>query len=771
MKSLDSENRPGGIDKVEPALPSTLRGTSGPRYAMLDTRSGSRKEESRIEKLKPDTAGAAKDESEIELTAIRPHDSASLDRARDGRGRQGTPQDEWASYPLLAGVNCPGDLKKLSVAQLKQLAEEIRRLILETVSETGGHLASNLGVVEITLALHYVFDFEQDKLLWDVGHQCYAHKIITGRKEAFKDLRHSSGISGFPNPEESQYDQFAVGHAGTSIGTAIGMALGQALRLRSPDNTIRGHAGQAKQDRQEKIVALIGDASIVNGASFEALNNLGLVKRQLLIVLNDNSMAIDATQGAVAKYLSKIRLSQTYEDLRRTTNDILEHTPFIGKTVEEAIERIKKSIRMVLPASQLFESLNIPYFGPVDGHDIGSLIQLFGTIKQVNHPVILHCHTKKGKGFSPADNHPSKYHSTGPFEIQTTEDRGRPPCRIAAGEVSPEAEMTDDGGRKTEGRRRTFTDVFGEELAKLAEKDKRIVAISSAMCDGTGLMEFRGRYGDRFYDVGIAESAAVEIAAGLAKTGLKPFVCIYSTFLQRSFDQIFQEISLQNLPVVFCIDRAGVVGADGPTHHGLMDVGYLRMMPNLALTAPADGVEMRGALEFALNSNRPVCIRYPKDYVTENQVSAASSEPFELGRATIARNSRLADSSGATIVSYGSVLVEAMSAAKKLSQEGVEVDVINARFAAPIDGSIVGLLESGKMIVTVEDHSISGGFGSAILEAAGQRAKGIGNAGKIRILGAPRRFIRHDSRTNQLMEAGINADKIAEAVREMLGIF
>jgi 1-deoxy-D-xylulose-5-phosphate synthase len=659
-------------------------------------------------------------------------DALHLKRIEAGRGNEQRvtnkaerAKDSWEDLPLLSGLNSPADLKSLSIAQLKQLAGEIRCFILETVSETGGHLASNLGVVEITLALHYIFDFRQDKLLWDVGHQCYAHKIITGRKEAFRNLRRVGGISGFPSPEESQYDQFAVGHAGTSIGTAIGMAL-----------------GETRQGQKDKIVALVGDASIVNGASFEALNNLGLVKRQLLIVLNDNSMAIDPTQGAVAKYLSKIRLSQTYEDLRRTTSDILEHVPFVGKTVEEAIEKIKKSIRMVLPASQLFESLNIPYFGPVDGHDIGSLIQLFSALKQVEHPAILHCYTKKGMGFTPADSDPSKYHSTGPFKINGESTNG-----------------------KTEGGRKSFTEVFGEELTRLAEKDKRIVAITSAMCDGTGLMEFRNRFGDRFYDVGIAESAAVEIAAGMAKSGLRPIVCIYSTFLQRSFDQVFQEVSLQNLPVVFCIDRAGVVGADGPTHHGLMDIGFLRMMPNLVLVAPADAIEMKGALEFALDSQRPVCIRYPKDMVVVNQITAASGEPFTLGRATMVRISR---DSRASIISYGSILVEAVAAARKLAEEGLEVDVINARFAAPVDAGIVEMMESGKPIVTVEDHSSACGFGSAILEAAGQRARGFAHKGKIRILGVPRRFVRHDSRAGQLMETGINADKIAEAVKQIL---
>ncbi|GAF73385.1 unnamed protein product, partial [marine sediment metagenome] len=490
------------------------------------------------------------------------------------------------------------------------------QFILSSVSKTGGHLASNLGVVELTLAMHYVFDFKTDKLLWDVGHQCYTHKIITGRKADFTKLRRHDGISGFPNPAESIYDQFVVGHAGTAIATAIGMAIGQLQR-----------------QKNDKIVALVGDASIVNGISFESLNNLGLVKRQLLIVLNDNSMAIDATQGAMAKYFSKVRLSQTYEDLRKTTRNILEHMPLIGKSVEEAIERIKKSIRMALPASQMFESLNIPYFGPVDGHDIGSLIRLFDALSHLNHPAILHVYTKKGKGFTPADDDPRRFHSTGPFKING------------------------DAIEASDATRRSFTTVFGECLTELASKDDRIVAITSAMCDGTGLGKFRERFADRFYDVGIAESAAVDIAAGLAKSGARPVVCIYSTFLQRSFDQILQEVAMQNLPVIFCIDRAGVVGSDGPTHHGLMDIGFLRMMPNMVLVAPADEVELKLALEFALGENKPVALRYPKDFVPSSEFDRSPcAQPFEMGKSVVVKSS--ADSLIA-IVAYGSPLTEA----------------------------------------------------------------------------------------------------------------
>jgi 1-deoxy-D-xylulose-5-phosphate synthase len=643
---------------------------------------------------------------------------------------------------LLDQVNGPDDVKELLGPERRALAEEIRQLILDTVSQTGGHLASNLGVVELTLALHCVFDFRKDKLLWDVGHQCYAHKILTGRKEKFKNLRHPDGLSGFPNPAESEYDLFSVGHAGTSIATAIGMALAEQIRTglatRDPEHGPR--EADDEPDERSKIVAVVGDASIVNGASFEALNNLGLVKRQLLIVLNDNSMAIDATVGAVAKYFSKVRLSHTYEGLRKTTSNILEHMPVFGKTVDETLERIKKSIRMALPASQMFESMNIPYFGPVDGHDVGSLVRLFEALAELNHPAILHVYTKKGKGFQPADRGPAEFHSTGPFEIN-------------GGTVEPPAAPS----------RRSFTLSFGDHLTKLAEKDERIVAITSAMCDGTGLVEFREEFPRRFYDVGIAESAAVDIAAGLARDGLKPVVCIYSTFLQRSFDQIFQEVALQNLPVVFCIDRAGFVGSDGPTHHGLMDVGFLRMMPNIVLTAPANDVEMKLALQFALSENAPVVIRYPKDFVPlEEYVRAACSEPFKLGKGVLVRKARR---SVVTIAAYGSILTEALEAATLLAKDKIAADVFNGRFAAPVDEKIVALMKKGKRVVTVEDHAIACGFGSAVLESAATQGCSLE---KVRMLGSPRRFIGHNSRQVQLAEAGVSADKIAETVREMV---
>ena len=629
---------------------------------------------------------------------------------------------------LLDNVNMPQDLHLLSVDELNVLAGEMREFITHSVSRTGGHLASNLGMIELTIAMHYVFDFSKDKLLWDVGHQCYAHKILTGRKDKFSTLRQRGGISGFPNPKESEYDVFSVGHAGTSIATALGMALG---------------AQQNKTD--EKIVALVGDASIVNGVSFEALNNLGLVNRQMVIVLNDNSMAIDATPGSVAKFLSKIRLSHTYDDMKRTANTILEHLPLIGKRMEEALSNFKKNLRMTMTANRLFESLNIPYFGPVDGHDIGSLIKIFRAIAEFDRPAILHTYTRKGKGFAPADDNPSKFHSTGPFEI-SGENNDKPKDGI------------------------TFTKAFADALVEEARNDDKLIAITAAMADGTGLANFRKEFEDRFYDVGIAESAAVDIAAGLARQGLKPVVCIYSTFLQRSYDQIFQEVSLQNLPVIFCIDRAGVVGSDGPTHHGLMDIGFMRMMPNIVMLSPACHAEIKGALSFALSLDKPVAIRYPKDYVPDSGIDeSACKEPFELGKSVTVRNG----SSDIVVCACGSVLCQAIKAADMLAADGIEITVINARFATPVDAGLCSLLEQGKKLITVEDHSLSGGFGSALMELAAEKllADGKENAdnitGKLITLGGGNEFIEAGKRNVQLDEMNISADRIVETVKKI----
>lgn len=629
---------------------------------------------------------------------------------------------------LLDSINTPQDLHLLSVDELKTLAVELREFITHTVSKTGGHLSSNLGVVEITLAMHYVFDFSNDKLLWDVGHQCYAHKILTGRKEQFSGLRQQGGISGFPNPLESPYDQFSVGHAGSSIATALGMAL-----------------GAQQNGTHEKVVALVGDASIVNGLSFEALNNLGLVKRQMLIVLNDNSMAIDATPGSIAKFLSKIRLSHTYDDMKKTANNILEHVPLIGKKMEHAIERFKKGLRMAISASRLFESLNIPYFGPVDGHDIGSLIEIFRTIAELDRPVILHTYTRKGKGFRPADDNPSKFHSTGPFQID------------GSSEEKPKDSVT-------------FTKAFADAIFDEAKNEDKMVAITAAMADGTGLAKFRKEFPERFYDVGIAESIAVDVAAGLARQGLKPVVCIYSTFLQRAFDQIFQEVSMQNLPVIFCIDRAGVVGDDGPTHHGMLDIGFMRMMPNMQILMPACNVEIKGALRYALEAGRPIAIRYPKDYVPDSGIDdSPCKEPFEAGKSITIRNG----TSEIVLAACGSILAEAIKAAQILAGEGIDVTVINARFASPVDHHFCSLLEQGKTLITLEDHTLACGFGSAVLELASGKITDAdsGDIGKVKgrviTLGGGDKFIEVAKRKVQLDMMSISAERIVEVVKKI----
>jgi len=624
---------------------------------------------------------------------------------------------------LLDTINGPDDLQSLTVDQLTQLAEDIRQTITHSVSRTGGHLASNLGVVELTIAMHRAFDFHRDRLLWDVGHQCYAHKILTGRRKMFERLRQEDGLSGFPSPAESDCDVFTVGHAGTSIATALGMALGAE------------HNGT-----DEKIVALVGDASIVNGLSFEALNNISLVKRQLLIVLNDNSMAIDVTQGAMAGFLSRVRLSHTYEDIRKTTNRMLEHLPLIGRRMEETLENVKKTLRMAISPSRLFESLNIAYFGPVDGHDIASLIDLFKALSELDRPALLHVYTKKGKGFTPADDNPCKYHSTGPFELNGESE-------------------TPTGGE------RTFTEAFGEGLAELAGRDDKIIAITAAMPDGTGLAKFRRRFKNRYYDVGIAESVAVDMAAGMAKQGLKPFVCIYSTFLQRSIDQIFQEASLQNLPVVFCIDRAGAVGNDGPTHHGLWDIGYLRIWPNVVIAAPADEWELHRSLELAARSDSPFVIRYPKDTVPAESYS--SQIPYQIGKSAVLREG----DSDFVLVALGWPVGQALQAAEQLEQDGLSVTVVNARFAKPLDEALLEWFRMGKTVISIEDHGIAAGFGSALLEKATETARKendeqfLDSIGRTVLLGAGDVYLPAAKRSKQLFWMKNTADQIVETVK------
>ncbi|RIK67868.1 MAG: 1-deoxy-D-xylulose-5-phosphate synthase [Planctomycetota bacterium] len=622
---------------------------------------------------------------------------------------------------ILPTVTGPQDLRTLTRDQLVQLATEIRERIIEVVGRNGGHLASNLGVVELTMALHCVFDFKTDRLLWDVGHQAYVHKLLTGRNARFDTLRKAGGISGFPNTAESEYDLFNVGHAGTAIPTAVGMARGASL---------------VGEDR--RVVAVVGDASIFNGVAFEGLNQAGTLRRQLLVVLNDNSMGIAPTQGGMAEYLAKFRVSTVYEDLKRGVKRYLPQVPVIGKPAFNALDHLKDAFKATLSPHQIFEQLGFVYVGPTDGHDLEHMIELLQLLRDVQHPVLLHVHTQKGKGAEWALADPTKFHSPKPFKVEG--------CRveIQKGGVS-------------------YTAAFADALIKLAQEDTRVFALTAAMPDGTGLNKFQQLIPERFLDGGIAESATVDIAAGMCKAGVRPVAAIYSTFLQRAFDQVFQEVTLQGLPVIFGIDRAGLVGGDGPVHHGFADIAYLRVMPNMVLMAPGDGPEIEAALRLALSLDTPSAVRYPRDTVPEPLFKDGATPPFELGRSV-----RLREGQDATVLAYGSTCRAAMEAAGQLAAQGIEVRVVNARFAKPVDRVMVSeSMTRGGPVVTVEDHSVAGGFGSAILEAA--RDIGLA-ANHVVLLGIPEnRFIAHGSRAGQLAEVGIDADGIARAVREALG--
>ncbi len=617
---------------------------------------------------------------------------------------------------LLEQINSPNDIKRMSIDQLNALAKEIRKVIIETVSHTGGHVATNLGIVELTLALHYCFDFKKDRLLWDVGHQCYVHKLITGRYKQFSTLRQKGGLSGFPAPDESPYDLFSVGHAGTAIATALGLAYGDSLT-----------------NKNTRIVSLVGDASIVNGLSFEALNNAGLLKRQFLIILNDNSMAIDVTQGAFAKYLNKLRFTHTYEDIKRKAYDLLDHLP-LGKSMIESINILKQGVKTAISHGQIFEQLGITYLGPIDGHNLNMLIRALKVVRDAPYPVLLHVQTQKGKGSKFASAEPTKFHSPSGYELNGDY------AQIKTG-------------------KKTFTSVFGKTIVDLAEKDKKIVAITAAMPDGTGLVEFKKRFPNRYFDVGIAESAAVDLAAGLAKSGLKPIVAIYSTFLQRAFDQIWQEVVLQKLPVIFCIDRAGLVGSDGAVHHGFCELAFLRTMPNMICCAPADEYELQNAMEFAISCNRPIAIRYPRDVIPE---PVAPPEPFTLGQSRIIKEGK-----DVILLAYGALVSNAIQASEILAEKNIDAGVISARFAKPIDENLLkSILNSEKLITLIEDHSKAGGFGSAVFEFANRAGLPINNI--IHLALPEDELIPHASRAQQLEQVGLTAKGIAKAITKRI---
>ena len=616
--------------------------------------------------------------------------------------------------PILDSISSPADLQKLPLAELERLAVEVRERIIEVVSNNGGHLASNLGAVEITLALHRVFDFRRDRLLWDVGHQCYVHKLVTGRNARFHTLRQSGGISGFPSPAEGEYDLFKVGHAGTAIATAVGLARGDSVL-----------------GRDRRVVALVGDASIMNGVAFEGLNQAGILKRQFLVILNDNSMGIAKTQGALATYLARFRVSSLYEEVKNQVASLLPKVPVVGKSVYDAIEHLKQGIKATVSPHQIFEQMGFLYVGPVDGHDVRHLVDLLQLLKDVSQPVLLHVHTEKGRGCSWASHDPCAYHSPGRLQIEG------------------------DTVRVIKGERKSWTTAFADAVIKVARDNERLYALTAAMPDGTGLAKVRQALPDRCLDCGIAESCTVDVAAGMAKAGLRPLVCVYSTFLQRAFDQIFQEVVLQGLPVGFCIDRAGLVGGDGAVHHGFLDIAYLRNFQGMVLMAPADEPELEEILRLGMKLDRPWAVRYPRDMVPD---VFGPPPPFFLGKCRVMR-----EGPDATILAYGSMVAISMEAAERLKEEDIFVAVVNARFAKPVDEDMVTTaVTRGTPVVTVEEHSLAGGFGSAVLETANRL--GLPTDGIIR-LGLAERFYEHGARAGQLTEAGIDAVGIAATVR------
>jgi 1-deoxy-D-xylulose-5-phosphate synthase len=619
---------------------------------------------------------------------------------------------------ILSSISSPADVQKLSLAELEQLATEIRARIIDVVSTNGGHLASNLGVVELTLALHRVFDFRRDRLLWDVGHQCYVHKLLTGRNVRFGTLRQAGGISGFPSKSESEYDLFNVGHAGTAIATAVGLARGdQAL------------------GRDRRVVALVGDASIVNGVAFEGLNQAGVLKRQFLTILNDNSMGIAKTQGGFATYLARFRVSSLYEEVKQKVTHLLPKVPVVGKSMQEVLDHLKQGVKATVSPHQIFEQLGFLYVGPVDGHDLPHLIDLLQLLKDVAQPVLLHVHTQKGRGCAWAADDPCAYHSPGKLRIDG------------------------DSVIAVKSDRKSWTSALADAVIEIARQDERVYALTAAMPDGTGLAKIRGVLPDRVLDCGIAESCTVDVAAGMSRAGLKPLVCIYSTFLQRAFDQVFQEVVLQGLPVGFCLDRAGVVGGDGAVHHGYLDLAYLRNFQGMVLMAPADEPELAQALRLGLQFDRPWAIRYPRDVVPD---PLGDAPPFFLGKSRV-----MCEGPDATILAYGSEVALALDAARRLAAEDIFVAVVNARFAKPIDQDMVTTaVTRGVPVVTVEEHSVTGGFGTAVLETANRL--GLPTENIIRLGLAAEHFYEHGPRAGQLAEAGLDAVGIAATVRRVV---
>ncbi len=629
---------------------------------------------------------------------------------------------------ILPGIKTPADVRALSIGQLPTLAKEIREAICGQIMKTGGHFAPNLGVVELTIALHYVFDFSHDRLLFDVGHQCYPHKLLTGRLPMLPRLRQTGGMAGFPDPRESDYDLFSVGHAGTAISTAVGMARGDLLR---------GEAFDPHSNPQgRRVAALIGDASIVNGVAMEGLNNAGTLQRQFLVVFNDNGMSIAKPQGALAAYFDRVRINPAYRKVKRAAKDVVSHLPG-GSLIEEVYHRLGEMAKDALAEDAWFEKFGLLTVGPIDGHDLPGLIDMLLEVRDFDRPMVLHVHTVKGKGYDYAEGDATTFHSPKPFSVEG--------CKV---------ELKSGG--------RSFTSAFADALIDVMDRDDKVVTATAAMPDGTGLNKVMPRFPDRSWDTGICESHAIDMMAGLAKTGFKPFFAVYSTFLQRAFDQVFQEVSLHYLPVRLCLDRAGLVGGDGAVHQGFCDISLLRVFPRMVLTAAMDEPSLRAAMEFMRTyDDGPSAVRYPRDSVAD-RFAGAPCPPFALGRARALLEHAEPD---VAILAYGVMAINAMAAVELLRDE-YKVSVYDARFAKPVDAELIrSLIEGGIPIVTVEDHGIEGGFGSCVLDAC--HAMGL-DTRRVARLAIPCRWIYHGSRKDQLQETGLDPAGIARAVRQVL---
>lgn len=573
-------------------------------------------------------------------------------------------------YPLLTKINKPEDIKKLSLTELEALASELRAFIVATVAKNGGHLAPSLGTVELTLALYSVFNFPHDKLIWDVGHQAYSHKILTGRRDSFASLRQKGGITGFPNRFESKYDAFGVGHASTSISAALGMAVSRDI-----------------SGRKNEVIAVIGDGALTGGEAFEALNQAGDLGKKLIVILNDNEMSIDKNVGGMSEYLSRIRLNPQYSKAKRDMGTLLQSIPHFGDKALKTARIVKDSVRAALVPGSLFEELGFHYVGPIDGHNLSLLQEILQRARAMSGPVLIHVHTTKGKGYLPAENQPEKFHGIGKFDPATGE---------VIKKLSPPS----------------YTAVFGEAIVQLADKNPNLLTITAAMPTGTGLKNFSKIYPGRFFDVGIAEEHAVTLAAGMAADGKHPVVALYSTFAQRAYDQLMHDVCLQNLPVTLCLDRAGLVGADGPTHHGAFDLSYLRHMPNMTVFVPKDEAELRDMLATAVAMDSPTAIRYPRGAGIGVSLTA-DFKSIPIGKAEI-----ISENDGeVAFLAVGSMVYKAKQAAEILAESGIMATVINMRFVKPLDKAVIETMAvSKKLLVTVEENVLAGGFGSAVAE-------------------------------------------------------